>query len=166
VAEQYEYYEIRGGDEKELRRQMGRNGCVMSNGERYDSVTAWRWKLQYGYDRTPGSCAADSFQVVLEITYRYPKWVRSDDVEQTLIAKWEDYLNNLVAHENGHRDLAVEAATDLSRAVAVLQPAGSCAELDRQVQALGRERMVRLNADEQDYDDVTVHGKTQGAVFP
>ncbi len=166
VSERYEYYEIKGTNEKELRSQMCRNGCALDNGETYDSVTAWRWKLQYGYDRRPGSCALDSFRVDLFITYRFPKWVQNGGVDRALVEKWENYQKRLAIHENGHRDLAVEAASGLSQIAAGLPPASSCAELDRQVRTLGRDRMEKLNADEKSYDDVTAHGRTQGAVFP
>jgi predicted secreted Zn-dependent protease len=166
VTEQYEYYEIKGDNEKELRNQMCRNGCALSNGETFDSVTSWRWRLNYGYDRAPRACAVDSFRVALEIKYRYPKWVRTGAVAQPLIDKWDGYIKNLITHETGHRDLAVEAAAELSRAVAALPPARTCAELDREVRALGHERMEKLNAAEKGYDVTTGHGKKQGAVFP
>jgi predicted secreted Zn-dependent protease len=166
VTEKYEYYEIRGASEKELRNQMCRNGCALYDGEKYDSVTTWRWKLNYGYDRTPQTCAVDSFRVALEIDYRYPKWVRGNDAAQPLVDKWDGYMKRLVMHENGHRNLAVDAAAELSRIVAQLPPARSCAELDREVRTLGHERMEKLNADEKSYDETTGHGKTQGAVFP
>ena len=166
VTEKYVYYEIRGNSEKELRGQMCRSGCTFNDGEKYDSVTSWRWKMDYEYDRAPQACTADSFKVVLEISYRYPKWVHTDGASQPLVNKWDGYMKNLITHENGHRDLAVEAAAELSHTVAALSPAASCAELDRELRALGRERMKKLNADEKSYDETTVHGKTQGAVFP
>jgi predicted secreted Zn-dependent protease len=166
VTEKYEYYEIRGNSEKELRDQMCRNGYTRNDGEKYDSVTSWRWKLDYGYDCAPRACTADSFKVALEITYRYPKWVNSDGAPQPLVNKWDDYIKHLITHENGHRDKAVEAIAELSRAVAALPPAESCAEFDREVRALSHERMEKLNVDQKSYDETTVHGKTQGAVFP
>lgn len=166
VTEKFAYYEIKGNSEKELRGQMCRNGCAFNDGERYDSVTTWRWKIDYGYDRAPRACIADSFKVALEISYRYPKWVRTGDAPQPLVDKWDGYMKNLITHENGHRDMAVEAAAELSRAVADLPPAASCAELDREMRALSRERMEKLNADEKNYDETTVHGKKQGAIFP
>ncbi len=166
VTEKYEYYEIRGNSEKELRDQMCRNGYTFNDGERYDSVTSWRWKIDYGYDCTPRACTPDSFKVALVIIYRYPKWVHTDGAPQPLVDKWDGYMKNLITHEKGHRDMAVEAAAELSRAVAALPPAASCAEFDREVRALGHERMKKLNADQKSYDETTGHGKTQGAVFP
>ncbi len=166
VTEKYDYYEIRGNSEKELRGQMYRNGVAMNDGEKYDSVTTWRWKMDYGYDWAPRVCAANSFKVTLEISYRYPKWVKTGNAPQLLVDKWDGFIRNLITHENGHRDMAVEAAAELSRTVAELPPAASCAELDREVRALGHELMEKLNADEKNYDEATGHGKTQGAFFP
>jgi predicted secreted Zn-dependent protease len=166
VTEKYEYYEIRGGCEKELRNQMRQNGCKWNDGKKYDSLTRWHWKWDYDYDRTPQGCCADSFRATIEVIFRYPKWVRTDDAPQQLVDKWDGYMKNLIMHENGHRDMAVEAAAELSRTVAALPPASSCAELDRKVRALSRERMEKLNADAMRYDETTKHGFTQGAVFP
>jgi predicted secreted Zn-dependent protease len=166
VTEKYEYYEIKGSSEKELRIQMCRNGCRVNDGNTYDSVTAWHWRMDYGYGRAPGACSADSFTVALEIDYRYPQWVDAGNAPQPLVDKWNDYMKHLVTHETGHRDIAVEAAAGLSRAVAALPPARSCDELDREVRALGHERMKKLNNDEKGYDETTGHGKAQGAVFP
>lgn len=138
----------------------------MNDGKRYDSVTTWNVKWHYGYDRGPQTCSAESFKTSIDITFRFPKWVRDDGASQSLVDKWDCYMKNLVMHENGHRDMAVEAAEELARAVAAMPPASSCSELDRRVRALHKERMQKLNADEKKYDADTNHGHTQGAVFP
>lgn len=166
VTESCEYYEVTGQDEKELRDQLTQHGNTWRDGKKYDSVTAWRVKWDYGYQQAEGTCGVEVFRASLDITFRYPKWVRNDDAPRLLTEKWDSYLQNLVMHEQGHRDLAVEAAADLSRAVAGLPPARSCAELDRQVRRLCHERMKQLNRDSEAYDEGTVHGFAQGAVFP
>ncbi len=166
VTEQYEYYEIKGTSEKELRDQMCRNGCPFPDGKKYDSVTSWRVKLDYGHDQATQACSADSVRVNVAINFRYPKWIRTDGAPQQLVDKWDEYMKNLVMHENEHRDMAVQAAAELSEAVAALPPASSCAELDREVRSLSRERMEKLDVDEKMLDKTTSHGKTEGAIFP
>ncbi len=166
VTEQYEYYEIKGTSEKELRDQMCRNGCTFPDGKKYDSVTSWHVKLDYGHDQATQACSADSVRVNVAINFRYPKWIRTDGAPQQLVDKWDEYMKNLVMHENEHRDMAVLAAAELSKAVAALPPASSCSELDREVRTLSRERMDKLNADEKMLDETTSHGKTEGAIFP
>jgi predicted secreted Zn-dependent protease len=165
VTEQYEYYEIRGDNEKELRNQLSRNGCMFNDGKKYDALTTWRMKLDYGYRCTGQACTADSVKVSVTINMRYPKWVRSNDVPRQLVDKWDNYITNLVTHENKHRDIAVDAATELSKAVAALPPAPSCSALDLEVRALSRRLMEKLNTDEKRLDETTSHGKTDGAVL-
>jgi predicted secreted Zn-dependent protease len=166
VTEHYEYYDVRGDNEKTLRCDMSKNGCRWSDGKKYDSVTTWRVKWDYDYDRGPQTCSAESFKATIDIIFRYPKWVRDDTAPQSLVDKWDSYMKNLIMHENVHRDMAVEAAEELSCSVAALPPVSSCAELDRRVRALYRKQMQKLSADEKKYDAATNHGLTQGAVFP
>lgn len=165
VKETYEYYEIKGNSEDELRSELCRYGCKWKDGKTYDSVTNWHVKWDYDHDRSPEACSSGPFKVFVDITFRYPKWVRTDGAPRALSEKWDSYLKSLVEHENGHRDMAVEAAEELSRAVAGLPPAPTCAELDRRVRDLCHERMQRLDDDAKAYDAATQHGSAQGAVF-
>jgi predicted secreted Zn-dependent protease len=166
VTEKYEYYEVSGKNEPELQCDMNNNSCNWVDGKKYDSVTTWRVRWNYDYDRAPQSCTAVSFKASVEVVFRYPKWVHAGGVPQQLVAKWDRYMKNLTVHENGHRDIAVEAANELSQSMAKLPSAPSCADLDREVQVLCRLRMKKLNDDEQAYDVNTKHGYTQGAIFP
>jgi predicted secreted Zn-dependent protease len=166
VTENYEYYDVKGDSETTLRCDISKNGCKWNDGKKYDSITTWRIKWHYGYDRGPQTCSAESFKATIDIIFRYPKWVRNDDASKSLVDKWDGYMKNLILHENGHRDMAVASAEELSWAVAAMPPAPSCAELDRRVRALYSERMQKLSSDERKYDADTNHGLTQGAVFP
>lgn len=166
VREKHVLYEITGYGEKELRDQMTRQGIAWSDGKKYDSVTSWHVTWDYEHERSLQSCSADAFQATAEITIRYPKWVRTDAAPQELADKWDGYLASLMEHEQGHRDMVVEAVEDLTRAVALLPAAATCAELDRRVRSLCHERMAKLNDDAKKYDTATLHGAEQGAVFP
>ncbi len=166
VKEEFEYYDIRGDSEQELRSQMCRNGCRWRDGKIYDSVTNWHVTWDYDYDRTPGRCAAASFRTSVDITYRLPRWVRTGGAPRQLVNKWNRYLDRLMLHEKGHRDLAVRAAVELSGAVAALPPAPDCSEIDHEIRDLSRERLRKLKTESDAYDTTTLHGVTQGAVFP
>ena len=166
LQEKIEYYEITGRAEKELRDQMTDKGVLWSDGKKYDSLTSWHVQWAYEHDRSMESCSAEAFQASAEITIRYPKWIRAGDTPQDLMDKWEEYLANLVLHEEGHRDMVVEAIEDITRAVARMPAAQNCAELDRMVKCLCHERMAKLNVEAKWYDMATLHGSEQGAVFP
>ena len=165
VTEKHAYYEALGHCEKDAQCRMRRKGIAWSDGKKYDSTTNWHVTWKYGYNRTLDACSVDSFRVFVEITFLYPRWVPGGDTTGDLTDRWEAYIKNLVTHENGHRDLAVEAAAKLARAVAELPPSPTCVDVDREVRALSRVRMDMLNDDEKEYDTATNHGYTQGAVF-
>lgn len=166
VTEKYEYYEIRGNDARELRRQMKKNGTKWDDGKTYDSVTSWNVRWDYDYHCGGPGCTVDSFKTKVNITFRYPKWVRAEDASSELIEKWDRYMKNLVLHEKGHADMAVQAAAELGRAVSELPPAPSRADLDRAVKTLARDWNAKLSSDQRAYDAATTHGRSQGAVFP
>ncbi len=166
IREKYKYYEVCGCCEKELEGELKQKCIRLNNGKKYDSVTNWKLKWDYGHSQTPGTCAVDSFAVTVDITFQVPKWVRTGDEPRPLVEKWDSYLAKLMMHEKGHRDRTVEAANELTRAVAALPPARTCGELDREVQTLGLAEKNKLLQDQKDYDDATKHGASQGAVFP
>jgi len=165
VTEHIEYYDVRGISESELRCQMDQNGCRWKDGKRYDAVTTWRVKWDYSHIQTR-TCDPASFRVMLEITYRYPQWQRSEEASESLVEKWQAYLRNLTTHEHGHRDMAIEATQDIARSVQELPAPASCEDLEQQVRNLSQKRMAKLDADSRDYDSRTRHGATQGALFP
>ena len=166
LTEKNEFYEISGCSEHELHSDLKKKCIPGNNGKKFDSITTWDVKWDYDHDSAPGTCAAVTFRVTANILYRYPKWARTEEVPLPLVEKWDRYLEKLTLHENGHRDMVVEATAELTRAVADLPPAPTCSELDRKVRALSRERMEKLSDDQKRYDAATKHGATQGAIFP
>lgn len=166
VKEKYEYYEVCGCCETDINSDLKQKCIKWTDGNKYDSVTNWKLKWDYSHSSAAGACAPDSFTVTVDITFQLPKWVRTADAPQSLADKWDRYIKKLLAHEQGHRDIAVEAANELTRSVGDLPPSRTCAELDRSVQAMSHERMNKLIDDQKRYDTVTNHGRTQGAVFP
>jgi predicted secreted Zn-dependent protease len=166
VTEKYEYYEVCGCNEEELYCDLRKKCGKWTDGKKYDSLTSWEIQWDHEYGRNSRTCEVNSFMPIVNITFRYPKWKRTEEASQSLMEKWDRYLENLIAHENGHRDMVVETMNDLSHAVAQLPPAPSCDDLDRNVRALFRKYLAKMNKDQLEYDKTTKHGATQGAVFP
>jgi predicted secreted Zn-dependent protease len=166
VTEQYEYYYITGNSETELRQQMAAQGIKWDDGKTYDALTTWNVKWDYGYNCGNAGCTVSDFNAAVAITFRYPSWMRTEAAPQDLTLKWDAYMRNLIVHENGHRDMAVQQTEELAAAVAQLPPAPSRGELARQVEQLASAKMAKMNTDQREYDAITIHGTTQGAVFP
>ena len=166
VTEKYEYYEVCGCCDKDLQCDLKQKCITWTDGKKYDSVTNWKVKWDYNHKRTSQACTADSFLATVDVVFHLPKWVKTDNAPQPLVEKWDRYLKKLMEHEKGHRDRAVDAATELMHAVAELPPARTCAGLDREVNTLSQTRMNKLIEEQKEYDAATNHGIAQGAVFP
>ncbi len=166
INAKYEYYEVCGCGEEELHCDLKKKCITWTDGKKYDSLTSWEIKWDHGFDQASKTCAVNSFKPIINITFRFPKWNRTDEAPQTLIEKWDRYLNSLIAHENGHRDMVVAAVNDLSRVVVQLPPAPTCADLERNMRDLFRKSMEKMKKDQREYDEATKHGTSQGAVFP
>ena len=166
VNEKYVYYDICGLCEKDLQCDLKSKCIKWTDGKKYDSVTSWKMKRDYNRNSTAGACSVEAFTVTVEVVFDLPRWKHADDASRELVDKWDRYMKNLITHENGHRDLAVAAAADISRDVAELAPISTCGELDRRIDNLSRIRMNKLVEEQKEYDIKTEHGRKQGAVFP
>jgi predicted secreted Zn-dependent protease len=166
INEKYEYYEVCGYCEEELHCDLKKKCVTWTDGRKYDSLTSWDIKWDREYDQTSKTCAVNSFRPIINFTFRYPKWNRTDDAPKSLTEKWDRYLKNLIAHESGHRNMVIEEVNDLSRTVAQLPPAPTCDDLDNNVRTLFRKSMNKIKDDQREYDENTNHGTTQGAAFP
>lgn len=165
LSETFEYYDVQGQCSDDLRRQLRQNGIPWSDGKKYDSVTEWEVRWDYGYAHGQHSCSVDAFSVTVDIRYRYPRWQHGADAPAALVKKWDAYMRNLVDHETLHRYQVEERVLELNQAVAALPPAVSCADLDVMVRNLCRDKMKELRQDQERYDLFSGHGAAQGAVF-
>jgi len=166
VREKYKYYEVCGSCENDLQCELKAKCIRWIDGKKYDSVTDWQLKWDYGYNRTPEACTPESFTVTVDIVYQLPKWTRTGNPSGQLEEKWARFMEKLMLHEKGHRDIAVAAANELTGAIAELPPARTCEDLDRAISTLCRSRITRMKKEQKAYDATTSHGVTQGAVFP
>ena len=166
INESYKYYEVSGCCEKDLQCDLKEKCFRTQDGKKYDSVTNWKMKWNYGRHQSSQMCTADSFVVTVDVVFNFPKWVRNGEAPQQLVDKWNNYVKNLMMHEQGHRDRTVEAADALTRAVSEMPPAATCDQLDREINSLIQARGCMLLKEQDKYDAETKHGATQGVMFP
>ncbi len=167
VNQTFEYYTISGNSELELAEQVNEKGFIWDDGNVYASATA----VRLGADleprcSTPWRWVVGSVKVTLDIVTILPAWQAGRDSSQELRDRWDSFIERLVYHETGHRDRAVATASELLAAAQALSAASSRAALEKNLEALKRELTAHLATEEFEYDRATMHGYTQGAVFP
>jgi len=162
----YDYYDIEGRTAAELRQQMNIYGVAWTNGNIYNAYTGWNVKWNYRYRVTDHKCSFSSVTTTLNVEFRLPRWTDYAGGSSALKKKWDDYMESLRQHENGHKDLGIKAAIEIERSIAELKPAQTCDDLAETANALGRRVISEYAPKEREYDVQTNFGETQGAVFP
>lgn len=166
VTLSYDYYEIEGRTAGELRQQMDRHGIRWTNGKTYDAYTGWYVNWRYRYRVADGDCSMGTVTTTVKVEFRLPRWTEYAAGPEALQKKWDDYMQALRHHENGHKNFGIEAAAEIERTLAELEPAGTCEALGEIANGLGRQIISEYAAAERDYDAETNFGETQGALFP
>jgi predicted secreted Zn-dependent protease len=162
----YIYYEITGATATDLRRQMDQSGSIDRFGHRHDMYTDWQANWSYPYVAGNHSCAVGPVQVTVAITFTFPNWDKPAQASSTLVAEWNEYLNKAQAHEDGHKEIAVEAGHKILYALKAMPVYPSCAALEQAVDQTGQDILEQFRQKELVYDQETNHGATQGARFP
>lgn len=161
-----EYYDISGTTEGELRQDLDAHGYVYTDGETYDGHTKWQIGWQYWYKEASDSCSVGAVEVNVEAIIVLPKWQNQGDGTASLSVKWDEYIEKLTMHENGHRDIVLSGGKEIYTALLGTSPRPTCDEVKTAVTDTGKGIMEKITTQNETYDEETKHGETQGAVFP
>lgn len=160
-----EYYDVRGGNVRELREAMHRHGPTGEDGRRFHGYTKWHVRWNFRYRPRGASCAVTSVETSLDVTMTLPRWTRPDGAPAELEREWERYSAALRAHEDGHADLGAAAAGEIQRRLSEMSGTSGCQALAEEMNRTGRAIIEEAKARELEYDATTGHGATQGARF-
>lgn len=129
-------------------------------GERRHAYT--KWHIDWHFDWTGESgdlCSVSSVDTTLTVTMTLPRIVSaSPAVDQ----QFDDYIPKLKAHEDGHLEIARNAAKGIDTTLPGIRNV-PCNAIEAQGNKTAYDILDRAIAAEKDYDLRTEHGKTQGA---
>ncbi len=166
VETETEYYTIQGSTAGELRTQMNELGIKDPDGKTWDGFTNWHIEWRFWYKKTRDGCRMTEVKTWVNAKYTFPKWQSRFTASSDLIDLWDRYITALQIHEEGHLDIAVDAATRIEQAIADMEARPSCKELEKAANALGYRILEECKREHEQYDARTGHGRTQGAKFP
>lgn len=167
VSVRYNYYPIQGVTDTELRSQMTQQGPLDTlEGRRYDANTTWAVYWSYRYKTVGNQCTIGSVQTKVNITFTLPQWQSAPDTPRSLRAEWNQYLAALQTHEDGHKNHGIAAAQDVRQTLSRFPSAASCSKLGVAANQAAQRIVRQYNRKDIEYDRLTQHGFTQGAVFP
>jgi predicted secreted Zn-dependent protease len=135
--------------------------------DRFAATTQWQLRWDFRVEAPPGgSCRVVSAATSLDIRMTLPRWTQTKDAPPALVKRWSTFADALRKHENGHRDIAIEAAHAVAARAAAVPAEKDCTTLRTNVSRIADDTLREFKDKESSYDVTTMHGRTQGATFP
>ncbi len=134
--------------------------------EAFHANTSWYVKWNMRWTVKSRSCEVIDITARINVTITLPKWVGYGNAGSRDKREWDRFYQILVAHENGHKALAVEAGEKVEQEILSMGPKENCTLLKRAANRLGQKIIEEYNARSERYDRETDHGKKPGAKIP
>lgn len=161
-----QYYTVYGYTADQVRAEMNQCSPSVAGSGDFNAFTSWwlNFKFVLSTPDTNNFCTVQSAGVVVHVTSSYPQWSTSAYAAAGLSTEWQTFISNLTTHENGHRDLATQYASQLYNGL-LSYPSTDCSTASQSVTSYGNSQITALNQAETNYDSQTNHGATQGATL-
>lgn len=160
------YYDIVGNTERDLRRELDNKGPVDDGpgGVKFDGHTRWYVNWSYRYRPVRNGCMLTGVEVTTSGVITLPRWNGAGNSDR-LSNAWQQYMESLRLHEDGHYANGVMAAQEIDRLGQSFR-ARSCENISVDFDRRAAEIIEKYRAADVAYDRETDHGRTQGARFP
>ena len=165
VTEQFSisHYTIDLVSGKSLLSQFNAASTIRKDGRVYHGYTRWtvKWFFRWNTDAL-GVCriVSASTQLDVEMILPYPRGASSS--QSGIVTA---YGRALRAHEQGHYDIARQAAHEIDLSLLGMPGMADCKTLEQSANSKANETFVHFKEASRQYDRDTQYGKTQGAVL-
>lgn len=167
INDTIEYRDISGNNQDALAAALRQVGSSNQNGDRFAASTRWQLRWNFRVEQHPGaSCGLASAKTELDIHMTLPRWMPPKKASPVLVKRWNTFADALRKHEDGHRDIAIEAARVVTDRVGAVPSENDCATLKKRLERIADDTLREYKDKESSYDVTTMHGQTQGATFP
>lgn len=166
VTETMFHYEVAGATAQEVRADLNRHGPLDGSGKRSDAITRWYVRWTFKYRPAGGDCAITELAAAVNVAILFPRLKQDASISAALRQAFDTFAENLLLHERGHADNAIDAGKRIENAIRTMAPERNCPDLARAANALGHSLVKEANQWDIDYDARTRHGATQGVKFP
>ena len=167
INDSIEYRDISGRTEDALTAALRQIGSSNEKGDRFAASTRWQLRWNFRVEQRPGaSCQLASAKTGLDIHMTLPRWMPPKNASPVLVKKWNTFADALRKHEDGHRDIAIEAARVVTDRAGAVPSENDCATLKKRLERIADDTVREYKDKEASYDVTTLHGQRQGATFP
>lgn len=158
------YYRVVGTNTMAIRQSMLERRPWQTNFA-YDAKTEWDARFSFTCRQSGNQWVLGGSDVKTRVTITLPQWVPAVPVTHELAAIWQQYFQGLSRHEQGHLQWAREATARAQRRLEALPACGSMQDLTAAAKRAATQAVEECRQKEREYDELTHHGQTQGAVL-
>ena len=156
-------YPVTGSTLGEIHQSL-RQARVTRNNTKWDALTEWNISWRFSLTNAAGACSVGTSAIKTSITLTLPRWTAPTNATPATRDEWRRYVAALAQHELGHAQLAQLAAAGVRKKMSE-PPDLSCAELKSRLNADCNTVVENFKKRDQEYDERTRHGETQGAAL-
>lgn len=157
-------YPVRGRTVDEITHSLDSSGPTWQ-GRVVQGLTQWRLRWRWRSTMHEGTCRLMDLRVLAEVEITLPRWRDHDSASASLALDWESFEEALRGHEYRHRNLAVEAATEVLGMLRTLRTR-DCIEMMDVAGAQAREVVRKYHSRNDLFERNTRRGRAQGAAWP
>lgn len=130
-------YTFEAGSLAEMQRALYRQGPHLEGSdEPAIAITSYRMRIDWEAHQTLHSCELLDTTVFLDLSFLYPQWIPVGSPQPALYDEWDRFMAHVVAHEEHHGAIALGCAESLAAQIEALGAAGTCDELQSNLNAL------------------------------
>jgi predicted secreted Zn-dependent protease len=164
VATKTNYYDVAGLTMTELKGAM-EHWAASNSPDGYWAGTRFRWDAHWDY-HLRGKCRLTAATVSVRTVMTLPRWSIPADAPAYVVTRWKRFIEALTLHEGGHVAQGIRTANEIVSALKTVPGKATCKRLVSALQRTFEDSKALGEARNTEYDRVTDHGRTQGAVFP
>ena len=160
VKENTTYYDVVVAEPENLATVLKQSTTISRSGNTFYGQTRYSINWTYNANVKKGFCKVGKPRVTAIINTTLPKL---DTQNSAVIEKWDTWFPNLRAHQNQHRQHAIDTAKQLDKALKKLKRQRECSQLFENATAIA-DSMIEASLDKDvQYDEKTRYGYSEGA---
>ena len=154
----FEYYTVSGRTLADIARSLERSRPTDPNdGQKVTALTNWAMGYSWSEDDR-GGCDLSHATLRFQATITFPRHIAESNLPADVRERWRAFSEALLRHETNHVRYAWIHRGDVLRAVQASSCSRAAADGNRAIGAIVEHDL--------EYDRVTRHGETEGAIFP
>ena len=167
IHETVQYHDVEGASADALLASLKDLSYARASDDHFAAANT-KWQLRWNVTMQPGKdgCRLASATTTIDIAMNLPRWTPPANAEPSLVKSWETFAAAVRKHEDGHHEIAIAAVREVDRRLREPRTARSCGALQKQLRGVAEEVVKAYREKDDSYDVTTMHGRTQGVVFP